>query len=1176
MSVSMRGAIVVLGLSRSLRKSRSTNDSSSWHRRRLRGFVRAALAILAFATGAYAQSVTGTITGTVKDSSDSAVIGATVTLTQVATGSERQASTDIRGDFVFSSVAPGKYRIGATSTGFKRYERTGINLSAAATLRVGDIVLEVGELTEAITVSAQGATVQTASAERAGLVNTKQLDSLLIRGRNVMSILQTLPGIVDSGGADTLTNTWSINAQGSRTNTNNVSLDGATMNAIGNMNNAVVTVSMDAVAEVKVLLSNYQAEFGRTSGANVQIVTRSGSRDFHGLVSYFKRHESLNANEFFNNRNGLPRGRYRFDTFTYQAGGPVTIPGKFNTNRDKLFFFWNQEFWPQTSTSAGEVTVPTDLERAGDFSQSLDLNGRLIVVNDPATRMPFPGNVIPANRLDASGVALLKVFPAANFFDTAISGRRYNYIYQNENKNPSRTATLKLDYNINSGNIITGNFTHSKFTTEGPNATTRQDNWHQVSQKSVNEGWGFIGRYQKIFSSTLINELNVGYVDRPWNNTVEDDALQRIRRDTAGFRTGQFYPENNPLNLIPNATFGGVTTPATLALESRFPLTTDHFIFTLSNSLSKTAGPHTLKFGIYFDRVWATQGVAGLGLPFNGAFDFGRNVNNPLDTGYAYSNAALGVFNTYQEPSGRPLPVHVARNIEWFAQDNWKVTRRFTLDWGMRFYIVTPSFIEGDRLSGFDPAAFNASRQAQLIQPGRQGTARVGVHPLTGQVFPPVLIGALAPGTGDFTNGIVQPGGDVPRALHESRGVHYAPRFGFAWDLFGDGKTAIRGGFGMFYNRQAQGGILTPHIAQPPVVVTPTIYYSTLSTLLSSTGYRFPSDVVGVDRTGKVPTTMNYSLSIQRQIGFGTVLDVGYVGSLARHLLWRRNLNSIPFGANFEPGNIDPTTNAPLPPAFLRTFAGYNNLPFSEQASSSNYHSLQVTANRRFARGIEFGLAWTWSKAMDYNDGDNDQVSTLVPIRVWNYGLAAFDRTHIVKINYQWNVPRLALPNKVLDYVVNNWQLSGITSFISGQPLPVNFQTTVATDITGSPTDGARIVVTDNPVLARGERTFSRFFRPDVFRVPARGTIGNAARTIIRGPGVNNFDIAIFKDFPVREEMRFQFRAEMYNAFNHTQFSAVDNTARFDPQGNQVNARLGELTAARDPRRIQLALRFYF
>ncbi|MGH9657124.1 MAG: carboxypeptidase regulatory-like domain-containing protein, partial [Bryobacteraceae bacterium] len=397
---------------------------------------------------ASAQSVTGTITGTVKDASNLPVAAVTVTLIHVATGLERQAPTDIRGDFVFSSVAPGEYRLRATASGFKRYERTGVNLTAAETLRAGDLLLEIGAVTESVTVSAEGATVQTASAERAGVITTKQLDSLQIRGRNVMSILQTLPGIVDTGGSDSLTNAWTIFAQGSRSNTNNVSLDGATMNAIGNMFNSVVTVSVDAVAEVKVLLSNYQAEFGRTSGANVQIVTRSGSREFHGLVSYFKRHENLNANSFFNNRNGLPIGPYGFDTWTYQAGGPVTIPGKFNTSRNKLFFFWNQEFWPQKSTSSGLVTVPTDLERAGNFSQSLDLNARLIVVSDPNTRAPFPGNLVPASRLDPNGTALLKVFPAANFFDTAISARRYNYIYQNENRNPSRTDTLKLDYHV--------------------------------------------------------------------------------------------------------------------------------------------------------------------------------------------------------------------------------------------------------------------------------------------------------------------------------------------------------------------------------------------------------------------------------------------------------------------------------------------------------------------------------------------------------------------------------------------------------------------------------------------------------------------------------------------------------------------------------------------------------
>src|SRR5262249_24996987 len=236
--------------------------------------------------------------------------------------------------------------------------------------------------------------------------------------------------------------------------------------------------------------------------------------------------------------------------------------------------------------------------------------------------------IVPAGRLDPSGVALLKVFPAANFFDTAISGRRYNYIFQNENRNPSRTATLKLDYYINPRNMLSGNFTNSNFTTDGPNSS-QQDNWHQVSQKSVNEGWAFIARYQKIISPVLINEVNISYIDRPWNNSVEASEVRRNQRDAVGFRTGQFFPSITPLNLIPNATFGGVTAPGALALESRFPLTTGHWNFTFADNLSRTFVAHTLKFGFFYDRVWATQGVSGLALPFNGAFDFGRNVNNP-------------------------------------------------------------------------------------------------------------------------------------------------------------------------------------------------------------------------------------------------------------------------------------------------------------------------------------------------------------------------------------------------------------------------------------------------------------------------------------------------------------------------------------------------------------------
>src|SRR5262245_31633583 len=384
-----------------------------------------------------AQTTSGTIVGSVRDSSDLAVVNAEIRLTQTTTGATRRSATNERGDFTFTSVAPGGYSVTVSSPGFKTLERKGVNLTATETLPLGAIKLEVGALTETVSVTAQSATVQTASSERSGVIVTSQVENLAIRGRNVSSLAKLLPGVVLTAESDQVDITNNIRALGGRSTSNNIQLDGVPMNDIGNNNGYSVYVSMDAVAEVKILLGNYAAEYGRLSGANVQIVTKSGSRDFRGLGSYFKRHEEFNANNFFNNRLGVAKPRYRFNTWNYGVGGPIYIPGKFNRNRDKLFFFWSQEFWPIKANGVlGQITMPTAAERTGDFSQSVDLNGRLIPIRDPLSNLNFPENKVPANRIDLSGQALLKVFPLPNFFDTAISGRRYNYVFQETGDNP--------------------------------------------------------------------------------------------------------------------------------------------------------------------------------------------------------------------------------------------------------------------------------------------------------------------------------------------------------------------------------------------------------------------------------------------------------------------------------------------------------------------------------------------------------------------------------------------------------------------------------------------------------------------------------------------------------------------------------------------------------------------
>ena len=402
-------------------------------------------------------------------------------------------------------------------------------------------------------------------------------------------------------------------------------------------------------------------------------------------------------------------------------------------------------------------------------------------------------------------------------------------------------------------------------------------------------------------------------------------------------------------------------------------------------------------------------------------------------------------------------------------------------------------------------------------------------------------------------------------------------------DVFGDGKTAVRGGFGIFSSSATlgetlTGGVLPANEIQFPLLQTVNLYYGNLNSLLSSNGLLSPSAVLGQPSKAVNESSYNMSLGIQRNVGFGTVLDVSYVGTLGRHLPMAIDGDPIPLGAHFDPKNADPTNpKVPLPDSFLRPLIGYTGVTLREWQANSSYHSLQTTVNRRFASGLQFGAAWTWSKYLDYGDFDTSgPLSPFIPWRIWNYQLSSSDRTHNVRVNFLYEVPKARWNNLASRWVLNGWQVSGIASFISGAPTTVGFTTTNNVDITGTPSQAARIVVTGNPVLPKGDRTFAQNFRTNVFQLPAVGTVGNAAPYILRGPGINNWDLAIFKDFPIREPLKLQFRCESYNTFNHTQFSAWNTTARFDATGNQINTQLGQATAAYNPRQIQFAVRFLF
>jgi hypothetical protein len=515
---------------------------------------------------------------------------------------------------------------------------------------------------------------------------------------------------------------------------------------------------------------------------------------------------------------------------------------------------------------------------------------------------------------------------------------------------------------------------------------------------------------------------------------------------------------------------------------------------------------------------------------------------------------------------------------EAFLQDNWKVSARLTLDLGLRLYRIPPMTERDNLISGFVASQYNPAQAPRLIQPAMSGGQRVGIDPGTGTIYPATLIGAIAAGSGNPADGMVTAvnPGSLPNSLVKSRGVQWGPRLGFAYNVFGDGKTALRGGVGIFYNRPTTEGYFSNFVGQPPNAYAPTLTWGQISTLGSATGLLSPGNVYAPDLAGKIATVTNYSLSIQRDIGFKTVIDVGYAGTIARHLQWQVDQNAIPIGADFRPANLDPTTGKVLPNAFLRPITTYGSILVASFGSSSNYNSLQVSARRRLSRNVQFGAAWTWSKAMDYNDADTDTVESLVNPRSYYYGMASFDRTHTFSLSYIYDLPRSPWRNSVAMGFLDRWQISGITQFQSGQPLGVSMTTTAGLDITGTASLVPRPDVVGNPVLPKDKRTFAQFFDTSVLRLPAAGTLGNSAPAIIRGPGLNNWDLSLIKNIAIRERLRFQFRASAFNVFNHTQFSGLNTTANFTAQGQQTNAKLGTLTAARDPRQLQLGLRLVF
>ena len=1136
------------------------------------------LALVALLPASALGQTSASLGGTVHDQQGAAVPGATVKALDTRTNQEFETITGGEGAFSFPTLQPGTYTVTVELTGFKKLVKSGVILNVADRQTTGTLVLEIGGVSDTVSITAEASQLQvkTTSGEIGEAVTGRQVQELALNGRNYLDLLKIIPGVVSTvngqvAGPGGLGN---ISVNGTRMNQHNLTIDGSTNVDTGSNGTQHVMLNLDAIAEFKVLTSNYQAEYGRSAGGDIKILTRGGGSDFHGTGYIFHRHEGLNANTLYNNADGIQRSLYRYNYFGYNVGGPIVLPK--DKLKDKLFFFWGQEWHRQlVPTNPRQVRMPTALELAGDFSATRDGNGVPIFIKDPllsgtcsSTNQTacFPGNRIPASRFNSSGVAVLKLFN--KYENSAGLLPLYNHNSQESSGYPRRQENIRIDYRLANHTTIFGRFTQDTDVqilpygvgwTSGQNFPLTPTLFQQGPARNASLN------ITSNISPTLVNEFIFG----PSQNNLTLDPVDGNAATMSGigltFKPPYPYNASQFVNLtfdgIPNQTFGAINA------YSQFPYKNSNTTFDFIDSVSKVWRKHVLKVGVFVQRSRKDQAAGG-----SMTINFSHNVNNPNNAQHPYANALLGNFNTLSEPNKDIFQGQYRNtNLEWFFQDNFKLTRKLTLDYGMRFYIIQPQYDQRLQAGYFNPALWNPAKAVRLYMPGPGGAAIDPQNPSA--TLPSYLVGRIVPGSGDPFNGMGYAGAGYLRGGIENRGVHYGPRFGFAYDVFGTAKTVVRGGYGLFYDRTSGNALAFPAVGQPPFIVTPTYNWGNLDTVGTSTGEvaLSPFGAFGVDPAGHVPTVHNYSLQIQQDLGFDTVLSVGYIASISSHLSQRRNINYIPLGTLFKKEAQDPTrfTGGVVPDSdstipqiykdlgykfdgskalqsqFLRPYPGYNAINFLEGSGSANYHSMQVSLNRKFTRSLTYAVAYTWGRTMDTANGDTDTSSVPTDIRRADYRRASFDRRHIMAINYIWNMPRLSPKlgnNMIAKAVFDDWELSGISQFVSGSPAELGFGLQPATgrSLNGSPDYPTRFLLTGDPT---GPRSREQWFDPTVLRLPDIGSDGFGPRNYLSNPGLNLHDISIFKNFPYGggdSSRRIQIRFEMFNAFNHPSFSGFN------------------------------------
>jgi len=1161
---------------------------------------------LALCAAAWAQD-TASLTGTITDPSGAAVPNAQIAVKNAEHGINRTGTSNGSGDYLFASLPIGSYDLIVSAAGFKKYEAKGVVLRIAEKARV-NVALEVGAInTEVIVEGSQVAQVETQSSDMGNTVTGKEISQLELNGRDFTQLVALSPGVTDQSGNDEGepgATTVAFSIDGGRTEYNNFEIDGG--DALDNGSNTTLNVypSIDAIAEVKVLTSNYGAQYGKNGSGTIEVETKSGTNAFHGDLYEFLRNDAFNATPEF--ETSVPA--YKKNDFGFTIGGPVFIPGHYNTDKQKTFFFWSEEWRRELTPASGffsSTPVPTMAERGGNFSdvcptgatfQTSDsafttdpynpncpTTGQVGTVFDPnpgfGTTIPVYGTY-PSNQVPISNTAIVNALEALIPQPNIASGALGSGVLDTWFATPTlpmnwRQELFKVDQNIGQKVRASFRYIHDSWQEQYPVPLwTSGTSFPTVQTNFKNPGVSMVARLTANISPTLLNEFVASYT----TDHISTNLTGPWQRGSVPSTLGIY--DNGYGGKVPGISVAGGEYGGGFAEDPGYvpagPLNSNP-TFTYRDNLTKIVGSHNLQFGAYFVDAHKNE-IPQPAYGVNGLLQFTNT--SAVTSGNAFADLLLGNIGTFTQ-EGAALKMHEEYKIfEPYFQDDWHATKRLTLNLGLRMSFFGTYREKNNLAWNFDPG-FYAAGASGVTYNAAAGEWLVSGNPYNGWVDCGVTAGVP---TGCLTNHWWNP----------------APRIGFAFDPFGDGKWAIRGGYGVFFEHtngnESNTESLEYESKSTPIssVLNVPGYSSLNSGLLGSAGTT-PLQFVSLPSKAVWPYMQQWHFDIQHDLGKSTVATISYVGSAGVHLtrsyeynqivpvpasqnpysagqiITTDDCNSVSVGSNGQAtatANVD--TGSPVTmtggwannlavacgndPSPYRPYVGIGDIQRKDQTGSSNYNALEASVRHNIG-GLELSGAYTYSHSIDDSSDYND-TGFVNSYNLNGYRSSSnFDQRHVFEMSYVYNLP--IFTGKGLTHtLLGGWQWSGITLVQTGSPFSVYNEGVTATadnagvgnsfatagsypDLVGNPKAGVNSSALAGPLPGYGPLLYN----PDVFVQPTGLTFGDAGRNILRNPRRTNFDMALLKHFPVTESKYFEFRAEAFNVFNHAEYNWLGGDA---------------------------------